>query len=187
MKLPVSATALRTTALACFAAGTAACAGSAATHAAPAPSGSPPASAAAATAPPGDPRAQLVGAYEGMWHAYAAAAGTGDYQTGALSHYAAGDALAVLTRSLYDNHQDRIVLRGAPALHPQVTGMSPPSGPDTASVTDCADDSRWLQYTTAGRPASGATAGRHSVYARLQLFGTEWKVTYLVVGKAGTC
>ena len=51
-----------------------------------------------------------------MWHAYATAARTADYQPGALSQYAAGDALMILTRSLYDNHQHGVVLRGGPVL-----------------------------------------------------------------------
>ena len=122
-----------------------------------------------------------------MWRAYAAAASVADYQSGTLSRYAAGDALQVLTRSLYDDHQQGTVLRGAPVLDPRVTGMVPPGSPDRSSVTDCADDSRWLQYTTAGKAVPGAAAGRHRIEATLQLLGATWKVTYLVVQKAGTC
>lgn len=122
-----------------------------------------------------------------MWHAYAAAARTADYQTGALSQYAAGDALMILTRSLYDNHRHGVVLRGAPVLHPRVTGMTPAGSPDSSSVTDCANDSRWRQYTTSGQPASGAPVGRHRIYAQLRLFSSAWKVTSLVVEKVGTC
>jgi len=123
-----------------------------------------------------------------MWRAYATAARTADYQPGALSQYAAGDALMILTRSLYENHQHGVVVRGAPALHPRVTGLTPNGNPDSSSVSDCADDSRWREYTTSGQPASGgAPAGRHRIYARLRLFGSAWKVTNLVVEKAGTC
>jgi hypothetical protein len=122
-----------------------------------------------------------------MWHAYAVAARTADYQASSLSQYAAGDALTILTRALYDNHQQDVVLRGAPVLDPQVTAMTPAASPDSSSVTDCADDSQWLQYTTSGQPASGAATGRHRIYAQLQLFGAVWKVTSLVVEKAGTC
>jgi hypothetical protein len=126
---------------------------------------------------------QVIDAYGGMWRAYAAAARTADYQPGTLSHYAAGEALGALSRALYDNHQQGIVLRGSPALDPQVAGATP----DSASVTDCADDSRWLQYARSGRPVPGAPSGRHRIYATLRLFGAAWKVTYLVVEKAGTC
>jgi len=160
----------------------------------PGPPGRPPSSrasarppAASGTAPAGDPRALILGAYTGMWDAYAVAARTADYQPGPLSRYAAGDALTVLTRSLYDDHQKGVVLRGAPVLDPKVTGMALAGNPGTSDVTDCADDTRWRQYTTSGKPASGVPAGRHRIYAQLRLFGTAWKVTNLVVEPAGTC
>jgi len=185
MELPGIGTALRAAALAgCVSAGAAGCGGSPASYPSPV---LPVASAAGSTAAPGDSRTLILAAYAGMWRAYAAAARTADYQPGALSRYAAGDALMILTRSLYENHQRGVVLRGAPVLDPQVTAMTPAAAPDSSSVTDCADDSRWLQYTTSGKPASGAPAGRHRIYARLQLFGTAWKVTTVVVEKAGTC
>jgi hypothetical protein len=164
------------------------CGASPTSRPAPAPSASLSPSAADSTAATGDPRTQILDAYTGLWHAYAIAARTADYQTGALSQYAAGDALMILTRSLYDNHQHGVVVRGAPVLHPRVTGMTPAGNPDSSSVTDCADDSRWREYTTSGKPASGgAPAGRHRIYAQLRLFGSAWKVTNLVVEKAGTC
>ena len=142
---------------------------------------------ATVTAPGGAVRAQVIDAYDGMWRAYAAAARTAGYQPGPLSHYAAGDALMILTRSLYDDSRHGIVLRGTPVLSPQVTSMSPAGDPDASTVTDCASDSGWRQYTKAGKPAPGAPAGRHRIYAQLRLFGSVWKVTYLVVVKAGTC
>lgn len=185
-ELPGIAKALRVMTLAgCLAAMAAGCGASPASHPQPSPSVTP--SAPGSTAAPGDPRAQILDAYAGMWHAYTAAARTADYQPGALSRYAAGDALMILTRSLYDDHQHGVVLRGAPALHPRVTGMPPAADPVSSSVTDCADDSRWLQYTTSGKPASGAPVGRHRIHAQLRLFGPAWKVTSLVVEKAGTC
>jgi hypothetical protein len=179
--------ALRAMALAgCVAAGAAGCGGSPASHPSPAPSATSSASSPGTSAP-GDPRSQILAAYTGMWHAYAIAARTADYQSDALSQYAAGDALMILTRALYDDHQHGVVLRGTPAFAPRVTSMTPAASPDSSWVTDCADDSRWRQYTTSGQPASGAPAGRHHVYAQLRLFGPVWKVTYLVVEKAGTC
>lgn len=125
----------------------------------------------------------ILGAYTGMWHAFAAAARTADYQPGPLARYAAGDALSVLTRGLYENHLHGVVVRGAPALDPRVTGVTSAS----AAVTDCADDAHWLEYSTSGRPAIGAPAGHRRIYAWLRLFGSTWKVTEVVVEKAGTC
>jgi hypothetical protein len=171
----------------CVAAGVAGCGGSPAGHPSPVSSATPAASAPGSTLAPRDPRSQILGVYTRMWRAYAAAARTADYQPGVLSQYAAGDALMVLTRSLYDDHQHGVVLRGAPVLGPRVTGMTPAGNPVSSAVTDCADDSRWLQYTKSGQPASGAPVGRHRIYAQLRLFSSVWKVTNLVVEKAGTC
>ena len=186
--MPGIGTVLRAVALAgCLGAGAAGCGGSPPSHPSPvlrARSAASPAGSAVASAAP---RMLILAAYAGMWHAYAAAARTADYEPGVLSQYAAGDALMILTRSLYDDHQRGVVLRGAPALDPEVVALTPAGSPDSSAVTDCADDSRWLQYTTSGQPASGAPAGRHRIYARLQLFGAAWKVTALVVEKAGTC
>jgi hypothetical protein len=185
--LPDIAKTLGTVALAgCLAGAAAGCGGT--------PAGHPAATASAAGTPspspstsPGSPRTQILNAYEGMWHDYTVAARTADYQASSLSQYAAGNALMVLTRSLLNDHQQGVVLRGAPVLNPQVTAMTPAADPDSSSVSDCADDSDWLQYTSSGQPASGAPAGRHRVYAQLQLFGPVWKVTSLVVEAAGSC
>jgi hypothetical protein len=134
-----------------------------------------------------DPRARILAAYTGMWQAFAASARTGDYQPGALQPYAAGEALSVLTHALYANYQQNVILRGAPALNPQVTQMTPASSPDSARVTDCASDAHWLQYTPQNRSVGGAAAGKHRIYAWLWLFSATWKVTEVVVEKAGTC
>jgi ketosteroid isomerase-like protein len=184
--LPAFVKAQRAVLLACAVAGASACADGPPSPPEPAHRATMQAPAAIVTTP-GDPRTRVISAYDGMWHAFAAAARTADYQPEALSRYAAGDALAVLTHALYDNHQHGIVLRGAPSLSPRVIGMTPAANPDSSSVTDCADDSQWRQYTTAGKPAAGAPSGRHRIRARLQLFTTAWKVTYLVVEKAGSC
>lgn len=157
----------------------------------PGPASSTASSSAAApssgTATPADPQAQVLAAYTGMWSAYAVAARTADYQPGALSHYAAGGALTLLIHSLYENHLHGVVIRGHLVLDARVTGMSPAGSPDTSDLIDCADDTHWLDYTTSGQPAQGSPAGRHRIYAHLQLFGSTWKVTNLVVEKAGTC
>lgn len=135
----------------------------------------------------GDPHAQILAAYTGMWQAFASSARTENYQPGPLQPYAAGDALTVLTHALYANHRQNVILRGAPVLDPQVTQMTPPGRPDSARVIDCASDKHWLQYTPQGRPVAGAPAGKHRIYAWLRLFDATWKATEVVVEKAGTC
>jgi hypothetical protein len=122
-----------------------------------------------------------------MWQAYVVAARTADYQAPTLDHYAAGGALSVLTHGLYQEHQQGNVTLGQPVFHPAVTVVKGPGGQASqADVTDCADSSRWLNYH-AGKPIAGQDLRRRYIIARLQLFDGTWKVTYLNVGKAGTC
>jgi hypothetical protein len=168
----------------CVAGAAAGCGSSPAGHGKASPSVS---ASVRATQRPGDSHAQILAAYTGMWQAYAASARTADYQPGPLQPYAEGTALTLLMHALYVNHQQDVVIRGEPVLHPQVTQMTPAASPDSARVSDCADGRHWLEYSTSGRPVSGAPAGRHRVYAWLRLFSGTWKVTYVVVEKAGTC
>jgi hypothetical protein len=138
-------------------------------------------------ASPGDARTQALSAYLGMWSAYVAASRTADYQSPSLAHYAAGDALSVLTHGLYANYQNGIVTRGQPSFDPKVTVTSSNGSPVQASVTDCANSAHWVDYYKSGKPAAGLPRGRHRIEAELQPFGGVWKVTYLVVEKEGTC
>ena len=136
----------------------------------------------------GTPQAQARQAYLGMWQAFVAASRTADYQSGALAHYAAGGALSVLTHGLYQNYRNGIVTRGPAVLHPAVTVADGSAGSTVqADVTDCADSSHWLDYY--GREAGRRPARRDAaaIIARLQPFNGSWKVTYLIVGKEGTC
>ena len=79
------------------------CGSSPASRTAPAPSAPASLPAVNTGSPMGlmDPRARILAAYAGMWQAFAAAARTADYQPGPLQPYAAGEALSVLTRVLY--------------------------------------------------------------------------------------
>ena len=165
----------------CVAAG---CARSPAGHGMASPSTS---ASARSTQSAGDPRAQILAAYTGMWQAFVVSARTSDYQPGPLQPYAEGTALTLLTHGLYVNHKQHVVIRGKPVLDPKVTRMTPASSPDSARLTDCANDTHWREYSLSGRKVSGSPAGNHRIYAWLRLFGSTWKVTYVVVEKAGTC
>ena len=99
----------------------------------------------------------------------------------------AGGALSVLTHGLYQEHQQGNVTLGQPVLHPAVTAVKGSGGDVTqADITDCADSSHWLNYHD-GKPIAGQDLRRRYIIARLQPFDGTWKVTYLNVGKAGTC
>lgn len=185
--MPGSARALWTlAAVVCLAAGTAGCASGTAGSQPPARTDPAP-SAPSSLAQTGNPQALARAAYLGMWQAYVAAARTADYQAPALDHYAAGGALSVLTNGLYQEHQEGDVSLGRPVLHPAVTVVNGSGGQASqADVTDCADSSHWLDYHN-GKPVADQDLKSRRIIARLQPFNGTWKVTYLNVGKAGTC
>jgi hypothetical protein len=139
------------------------------------------------TAAAGNQQALARQAYLGMWQAYVAAARTANYQAPGLDHYAAGGALSTLTSGLYQEHQQSNVTLGQPVLHPVVTVVRG-SGRDVtqANVIDCADSSHWLNYHN-GKPIADQDLRRRHIVATLQPFDGIWKVTYLNVGRAGTC
>jgi hypothetical protein len=135
----------------------------------------------------GDPQALARAAYLGMWQAYVAAARTADYQALSLDHYAAGAALSVLAHGLYEEHQDGDVTLGQPKFDPAVTVVKGSGGDvNQADVTDCADGSHWLNYHD-GKLILGQALGHRRIIAQLQPLDGTWKVTYLNVGRAGTC
>jgi hypothetical protein len=152
------------------------------------PSASPDYPPVPAASTSGDPVVLARQAYLGMWQAFVAASRTADYQSPALDRYAAGAALTLLTRGLYQDYKAGIVTRGQPTFDPVASLTGTTKGrPAEVKVTDCANDTHAITYYKSGRPAPGEPPGRHEVYARVQPFDGVWKVTYLVVEKAGTC
>jgi hypothetical protein len=136
-------------------------------------------------------RDQARKAYQSMWDAFVAASATADYRAPGLARYAAGGALSVLVHGLYANRVDGIVTRGRPAFSPEVTVRPVAGTARQADVTDCARTSTWASYTRSGALIGGQPHGSRHVIARLQLLrqagGPQWKVTYLNVGRPGTC
>ena len=187
MTLPTYVRLLRAAALACcLAAGTAGCT-SGKTGSQPPAQTDPVPSAPSSPTTAGNPQALARAAYLGMWQAYVVAARTADYQAPTLDHYAAGGALTTLTAGLYQEHQEGEVSLGQPVLHPAVKVVKASGGQvSQADVTDCADSSHWLDYH-GGKPVADQDLRHRYVIARLQPFNGTWKVTYLNVGKAGTC
>jgi hypothetical protein len=144
-------------------------------------------SAPASTAATGDPQVLARQAYLGMWQAFFTASRTADYQSPSLDRYAAGSALELLTRGLYQYHQEGIVTRGTPSHKVAVTMTKTSLGTPEAKVTDCSDSAGSGTYYKSGKPAAGEQPGRQAIYAQVQPFDGTWKVTYLVVEKAGSC
>lgn len=126
-------------------------------------------------------------AYRAMWADLVSAARTSDYQSTLLSQHASGQLLTLFVQGLARDQLHGIVTRGQPVLHPVVTSLSPADDPTKANVTDCFDDTHWLEYRTAGGLAKNTPGGRRATTAQLVKHAGTWKVTQLVVGKTGTC
>ena len=144
-------------------------------------------SAPVSTAAIGNPQVLARRAYLGMWQAFFTASRTADYQSPSLDRYAAGSALELLVQGLYQNYQEGIVTRGTPSHSVAVTMTKTSLGTPEAKVTDCSDSAGSGTYYKSGQPAAGGATGRQAIYAQAQPFNGTWKVTYLIVEKAGSC
>lgn len=159
------------------------------------PSGTPSLSSPTWAAPPASSPADVatkaaVAAYVAMWQAMARAGETSDWQAPELGHYATGEALATIVRSLYADHLDEVVTRGAPRNSPVVRSAEPADAPRKVLIEDCGDSTYWLKYHQGtDRPAgTGSGGGRRFVTAEVlrQLDGA-WLVSRFAVQGLSTC
>jgi hypothetical protein len=142
---------------------------------------------AASTTQPAGAAGMALAAYRGMWADMVIASRTSDYQSPLLPMHASGAALSVLVRGLAKNQEDGIVTKGEPSLHPQVTSLSPGDVPTQATITDCVNDKRWLEYKTTGGLLNDTPGGHHATTAIVVGTVSGWKVTQLAVQAVGTC
>lgn len=142
-----------------------------------------------ATSPADVAKRQATMAYLGMWQAMARAGETSNWQEPELAHYATGNALTTITRSLYADHFNGVVSRGAPVDHPVVSSVEPAGNLSTARITDCADSTHWLQYHAGtNQLVDGTPGGRRSIVAKVQKQPDgSWKVTEFAVEGLGSC
>jgi hypothetical protein len=131
-----------------------------------------------------------VATYAEMWQAMARAGKTSDCQSPELSHYATGEALATIIRSLYADNLDKVVTRGARANSPVAPSAEPPEDPTKVLIEDCGDSTYWLKYYVGtDRPAgTGSGGGRRLIKAEVlrQPDGT-WLVNSFAVQGLGAC
>lgn len=146
-----------------------------------APAPNPPAASPADIA-----RQQATTAYLGMWRDMATAAATSDWQSPRLGQYAIGDALLVISKSLYTDHINGVVTKGAPIDHPTVASVDPPNDPTTVMIDDCGDSSNWLKYRNGQR--FNTSGGRRAITAEVKKQPDgSWKVTRFAVEALGSC
>jgi hypothetical protein len=122
-----------------------------------------------------------------MWADMVTASRTSDYKSTLLAENASGDALAVLTHDLAENQQAGLVTKGKPSLNPQVTSLTPAQNPTQATITDCVNDTNWLNYKTTGGLQNNTPGGRHATTAIVVNTAGTWKVTQLALQAVGTC
>jgi hypothetical protein len=142
-----------------------------------------------ASVPRPTPEPQLAtDAYTGMWQAMAKAGETADWQSPEVAKYATGDALGVINRSLYTDHLNGVVSKGAPVTSPKVTEEKPPSKPTTIMISDCGDSTNWLKYKKDGSPFTDSPGGHRAITAEVKKQADgSWKVTRFAVERVGTC
>lgn len=159
------------------------CGAQGATSSSDAPSTPPPTLAAPPMSSPAD---AAVVAYVGMWHDMAAAATTSDWQSPRLGQHATGDALLVISKSLYTDHLNGMVTKGTPTNNPTVSSVDPPHNPTTITITDCGDSSNWLKYKNG--QLFDTPGGRRSINAEVKKQPDgSWKVTRFAVEALGSC
>jgi hypothetical protein len=139
------------------------------------------------SASPTDVRAIAVDVYRAMWQDMVEAGKTADYSSPRLADHATSQALQLLYQGLLAAHQQNLVIKGEPHFAPTVTGVTPASSPVAVSITDCMDDTRWLNYTRDGRLQNNNPGGKHHTTATVGLLNGRWMVTRLQVAGIGTC
>jgi hypothetical protein len=188
--LPASAFALLVAAAGCSSsAGSTASSASASTSA-----GGASASASASASPDGSaeassPQAQAaLAAYHAMIADWVAAGLTANYQDPALAHHMSGSALSQVTRHLYVEKTEGVVVRGTPQLLDVSFGqMVPASNPTEIVINSCFSDASWLEYTTDGHLYNNIPGGRRKTQVLVVAQNGTWKVDQLAMNAVGTC
>ena len=106
------------------------------------------------------PRAALA-AYTGMWQQMQAAGVTADWKDPRLADYASGQALRTLVTGLRNARDQGIVIKGTIVTHPRVVSVTPAASPDWVLVSDCLDDTHWLNYVAATGRLQNNVPGGH--------------------------
>ena len=156
---------------------------------APGPGAPGPARAPASPASPAQAAARAaLAAYTGMWQQMQAAGVTADWKDPRLAAYASGQALRTLVTGLHNARDQGIVIKGTIVTHPRVVSVTPAASPDRVLVSDCLDDTHWLNYVAAtGRLQNNVPGGHHLTQAAVTGRAGRWTVSQLAVQGPGTC
>ncbi len=131
---------------------------------------------------------EAMTAYLGMWRDMMAAGLTSDWKSERLSVHATGDALLVISKSLYTDHLNGVVTKGSPRNAPTVESVDSSANPTTVMINDCGDDSSWLKYKKDGSLVDDAPGGRSLIRAEVKRSRDgQWRVTRFAMQAVGSC
>jgi hypothetical protein len=122
-----------------------------------------------------------------MWADMATAGLTADYQSPQLAEHATGNALSLLSRSLYTDKRQGLVVKGTQAMNPRALSALPTGAPTTVTLSDCLDDRKWLNYRKNGALENNVPGGLHYTTATVIEMRGEWKVSVVLIRGVGTC
>ncbi len=131
--------------------------------------------------------ADALAAYQGMWKAVVAASAVPDPDAPDLRRYASGAALKLIVGNLIVDRDQGKVAKGNLVTSPTVTALQPPDKPTQATITDCVDDTNWLEYKKSGELWDNQPGGKHHNTATVTLTDGVWKVSSFTLEVKGTC
>jgi len=122
-----------------------------------------------------------------MWKAVVAASAVPDPDAPDLRRYASGAALKLIVGNLIVDRDQGKVAKGNLVTNPTVTALQPPDKPTQATITDCVDDTNWLEYKKSGELWDNQPGGKHHNTATVTLTDGVWKVSSFTLEVKGTC
>lgn len=133
--------------------------------------------------------AAVLEAYTGYWDAKVAAfANPAAPEAPELTHFAVDTALADVRASVFSLNTNGIAVVGEPALQPEVIELTPDQ-PQSATVIDCVDVSRWQPvFTDTGESAAPPDQSlRVLTTSTAYVYDGRWTIRSSVVDRDATC
>jgi hypothetical protein len=138
--------------------------------------------------PAGAAKREALAAYRNMWAAFVVASRTSNADDPDLRAYAQGQALRLIVNGLYSDRDQGKVGKGSLRLNPHVSSVTPAAHPSVVHVTDCVDDSNWLEYNKkTGHLWDNTPGGKHHTTATVKRAGGTWRVDSFYLKGVGTC
>jgi hypothetical protein len=132
-------------------------------------------------------RNQVLAAYEGMRTQQKAAYAKGTSAGTTLTTYAQDKALAKIQGELIRYHAAHITFTGGMVSRAKVTALDLSSTPHKATVTECADISKWRAMQNGKDVTSPDQVNRFTVTGAVRTIGSRWTVVDFTVDKAHAC